>query len=61
MEILLLKYFRGYLCFEKDNKNKEKFYKALEIQQRLIDVDEIVHEKLEGIDENIPGSNTELD
>ncbi len=46
---------------KKDNKNKEKFYKVLEMQQRLIDVDEIVHEKLEGIDENIPGSNTGLD
>jgi hypothetical protein len=46
---------------KKDDKNKEKFYKALEMQQRLIDVDEIVHEKLEGIDENIPGSNTGLD
>ena len=44
----------------KKNKNKDEFYKEIQQEQRLIDIEEIAHEKLEGEYINIPGSNKGL-
>lgn len=44
---------------EKD-QDKEALYKKIQQQQILIDIDEVVHKKLEGEEEDIPGSNKGL-
>ena len=42
-------------------QDKEEFYKKIQQEQMLIDIDEFAHKMLEGEEENIPGSNKVLD